>query len=169
MEQIDQRLEKGAEEGRPVHTGELEDGNVGSQAEMLEQGPSDNEESKRSSDKSTGSECSSGKGKQSRPSVRSLAGVKEDDPNYEDALSFWEPKPPKVFMKDPEEQPLELRSQIQIYALNEYVSRHFICLTTLLISGFQTIDASPCISRPSRFSRKSLPSIHHSRRWRGPA
>ncbi|PSS35406.1 hypothetical protein PHLCEN_2v1561 [Hermanssonia centrifuga] len=125
-EQIDQRLEKGAEEGRAVHTGELEDGNIGSQAEMLEQGPSDNDESKRSSDKSTGSECSSGKGTQPRPSVRSLAGIKEDDPNYEDALSFWEPKPPKVFMKDPEEQPLELRSQIQIYALNEQLTHPLV-------------------------------------------
>ena len=31
----------------------------------------------------------------------------------------WHPKPPKVLMKDPESTPLELRSQIQLYATNE--------------------------------------------------
>ncbi len=31
----------------------------------------------------------------------------------------WEPKPPKVFMEDPDATPLELRSQIQHYATNE--------------------------------------------------
>ena len=31
----------------------------------------------------------------------------------------WEPKPPKVLMDDPEAVPLELRSQIQLYATNE--------------------------------------------------
>lgn len=43
----------------------------------------------------------------------------KDDPNYDNALSFWEPKPPKVLMKDPNDTPLELRGQIQLYATNE--------------------------------------------------
>ena len=33
----------------------------------------------------------------------------------------WYPKPPKVLMDDPNTVPLELRSQIQLYATNEYV------------------------------------------------
>ena len=33
----------------------------------------------------------------------------------------WVPKPPKVLMEDPSATPLELRSQIQMYATNEYV------------------------------------------------
>ena len=44
--------------------------------------------------------------------------IKDDDPTYEEMLSFWEPKPPKVLMKDPDEVPLELHAQIQIYAEN---------------------------------------------------
>lgn len=38
----------------------------------------------------------------------------------DDVRSFWEPKPPKVLMKDAEAQPLELKGQIQLYATNEY-------------------------------------------------
>ncbi|KAF9472963.1 alpha/beta-hydrolase [Pholiota conissans] len=34
-------------------------------------------------------------------------------------LDHWEPKPPKVFMENPNAQPLELRSQIQMYATTE--------------------------------------------------
>lgn len=36
-------------------------------------------------------------------------------------LDHWEPKPPKIFMENHNSQPLELRSQIQMYAANEYV------------------------------------------------
>lgn len=36
---------------------------------------------------------------------------------FEDA--FWEPKPPKVLMRDPKSVPLELHSQIQQYGTNE--------------------------------------------------
>lgn len=31
----------------------------------------------------------------------------------------WEPRPPKILMEDPNATPLELRSQIQLYATNE--------------------------------------------------
>jgi hypothetical protein len=37
-------------------------------------------------------------------------------------ISAWQPKAPKVFMDDPQSTPLELRSQIQLYATNECVS-----------------------------------------------
>lgn len=57
-------------------------------------------------------------GKFQFPSMSSVH-VNDDGPDYDDALSFWEPKPPKVLMEDPNEQPLELRSQIQLYAMNE--------------------------------------------------
>lgn len=39
----------------------------------------------------------------------------------EEEIESWEPKPPKVLMDDPNAIPLELRSQIQLYATNEYV------------------------------------------------
>ena len=41
----------------------------------------------------------------------------ESSPDYDP--DFWEPKPPKVLMNDPNARPLELRSQIQLYATNE--------------------------------------------------
>lgn len=34
-------------------------------------------------------------------------------------LDRWEPNPPKVFMENPNARPLELRSQIQMYATTE--------------------------------------------------
>lgn len=37
----------------------------------------------------------------------------------EEDYDTWEPKPPKVLMDDPKAIPLELRSQIQLYATNE--------------------------------------------------
>lgn len=40
--------------------------------------------------------------------------------------SGWVPKPPKVLMEDPNTTPLELRSQIQLYATNEYVLQNFV-------------------------------------------
>lgn len=97
-DQVDAREEASAREN-PVPSRDLRDEGVQSQAEMM-----DNSDKEKSSPK--GSHASS-------------ATIREDDPEYEDALSYWEPKPPKVLMKDPNEQPLELRSQIQIYATNE--------------------------------------------------
>ncbi|KAI0265849.1 hypothetical protein BC834DRAFT_876659 [Gloeopeniophorella convolvens] len=38
----------------------------------------------------------------------------------------WEPKPPKVLMKDPNDRPLELRSQIQQYATNEQLTHPLV-------------------------------------------
>ena len=39
---------------------------------------------------------------------------------HEQAKS-WDPQPPKVLMEDPDAIPLELLTQIQLYATNEYV------------------------------------------------
>lgn len=38
----------------------------------------------------------------------------------EDDLDRWEPSPPKVLMDDNNAVPLELHSQIQLYATNEF-------------------------------------------------
>ncbi|KAL1668009.1 hypothetical protein GGF50DRAFT_47259 [Schizophyllum commune] len=43
---------------------------------------------------------------------------------FEDA--FWEPKPPKVLMRDPKSVPLELHSQIQQYGTNEQLSHPLV-------------------------------------------
>lgn len=40
-----------------------------------------------------------------------------DDEEYE--IDRWEPKPPKVLMENSNDVPLELRSQIQMYATTE--------------------------------------------------
>ena len=37
-----------------------------------------------------------------------------------DSIKGHEPKPPKVFMEDPDDTSLELQSQIHMYATNEY-------------------------------------------------
>ena len=84
--------------------GDLQDDNVKNQKVMLKE---DNDEKDNVP-------------QQSSPSCEARQDViRDDDPNYDDALSFWEPKPPKVLMDDPHATPLELRSQIQIYATNE--------------------------------------------------
>ncbi|KAH8113227.1 lipase/esterase [Phellopilus nigrolimitatus] len=38
----------------------------------------------------------------------------------------WEPKPPKILMEDPSTTPLELRSQIQLYATNEQLTHPLV-------------------------------------------
>ncbi|PCH41474.1 alpha/beta-hydrolase [Wolfiporia cocos MD-104 SS10] len=48
------------------------------------------------------------------------------DPSYDAAVDFWEPKPPKVLMDDPKAKPLELRSQIQLYATNEQLTHPLV-------------------------------------------
>ena len=98
-DQVDQRVDKSMSEKRPAGAGDLEEDNVKSQEAML----NETDDEKRNTPSPSSSQV----------------GVRDDDPNYEDALSFWEPKPPKVLMDDPNAIPLELRSQIQIYATNE--------------------------------------------------
>lgn len=101
--QVEQQIEKSAEEQRPVGGGDLEDEQVQSQHEMLEEHHDEKEDVTPSGDKPR------------RPNP----DITEDDPEYDEMLSIYEPKPPKVLMDDPDATPLELRSQIQIYAMNE--------------------------------------------------
>ncbi|KAJ8086857.1 hypothetical protein PM082_005682 [Marasmius tenuissimus] len=55
------------------------------------------------------------------------ADVKDDSgDSSDDDLDRWEPKPPKVLMKDPGAVPLELRSQIQLYATNEQLTHPLV-------------------------------------------
>ncbi|KAI5124948.1 hypothetical protein M0805_007375 [Coniferiporia weirii] len=44
----------------------------------------------------------------------------------EEVVTDWEPKPPKILMKDPNATPLELRSQIQLYATNEQLTHPLV-------------------------------------------
>lgn len=53
-----------------------------------------------------------------------------DASNNEEDFYRWEPKPPKVLMKDPDTIPLELRSQIQMYAATEQVASSLRLLAT---------------------------------------
>ncbi|THV08365.1 alpha/beta-hydrolase [Dendrothele bispora CBS 962.96] len=41
-------------------------------------------------------------------------------------IDHWEPKPPKVLMNDSDATPLELRSQIQVYATNEQLTHPLV-------------------------------------------
>lgn len=108
--QLDERGRASAEEGRNVHTRELADEQVGNQQEMFH---------------STKEPASNGQanGRANRHEV--ITGpsaqdkILQDDPDYDEQIAYWEPKPPKVLMKNSEDTPLELRGQIQLYATNE--------------------------------------------------
>ncbi|KAG2060090.1 alpha/beta-hydrolase [Suillus hirtellus] len=43
-----------------------------------------------------------------------------------DDIDFWQPNPPKVLMKNPRDVPLEIRSQIQHYAMTEQLSHPLV-------------------------------------------
>lgn len=43
-----------------------------------------------------------------------------------DDIDFWQPNPPKVLMKNPGDVPLEIRSQIQHYAMTEQLSHPLV-------------------------------------------
>lgn len=51
-------------------------------------------------------------------------GKAKTDPEYD--IDLWEPKPPKVRMDDPKAIPLELRSQIQLYATMEQLTHPLV-------------------------------------------
>ena len=134
---------QGAEEGKEVHTKDLKDENVGSQEEMLESNgsavngaPGSPTRSDRGGEYVDGSpgagpsvpdadetkDNASGRDAQKDPQAtsqedRGKQAQDESSPHYDP--NFWEPKPPKVLMNDPNTRPLELRSQIQLYATNE--------------------------------------------------
>ncbi|KAF9464372.1 hypothetical protein BDZ94DRAFT_1256294 [Collybia nuda] len=50
--------------------------------------------------------------------------IKEGIDDYD--VDFWEPKPPKVLMEDPDAVPLELRAQIQLYATTEQLTHPLV-------------------------------------------
>ncbi|KAF9268159.1 alpha/beta-hydrolase [Marasmius fiardii PR-910] len=62
------------------------------------------------------------RGKYKQPEETSVGHA--DEGEYD--IDQWEPKPPKVLMDDPEAVPLELRSQIQLYATNEQLSHPLV-------------------------------------------
>lgn len=61
-------------------------------------------------------------------------------PGMED-IDFWQPKPPKVLMNNPRDVPLQMRSQIHMYAATEYVPpsypRHSLDITLMAICDRQ--------------------------------
>ncbi|EMD40895.1 hypothetical protein CERSUDRAFT_91649 [Gelatoporia subvermispora B] len=132
-DQVQERLHKSVEEDREVHTKELAEpaDQVGSQEEMLK-------ESKKKADSGhpqpSGMNGDDGDRSGSNvPDEEVRTGAQPeadanlaDDPNYDAAIDFWEPKPPKVLMRDPNEKPLELRSQIQLYATNEQLTHPLV-------------------------------------------
>ncbi|KAI0700770.1 alpha/beta-hydrolase [Cytidiella melzeri] len=125
-EQVGQRLAKSVEEGQAISsakiigTDELKDESVKKQDEML-QDAEEYKDSEKPGDQKTRPSRSgaSGSGSPQDP-------LSTNDPNYAAALAFWEPKPPKVLMEDPDAQPLELRGQIQLYATNEQLTHPLV-------------------------------------------
>ncbi len=111
VNQIRERLRQTMERGEEVHSSDLQDDptEILSQKEMQSQG---------------GVDVSHG----ATPPTDGSPTAGADDENTESAnenldiaLDFWEPKPPKVLMEDPNAVPWELRAQIQLYATTEYV------------------------------------------------
>lgn len=144
--QANELATQSADEGKKVHTKDLKDEHVGSQEEMLEQpresplSPGSPTRSDRGGEYIDGSpgigsrvpdvdgdvdaakDWAPGRYAQRDPQAtsqedRGKRAQDESSPDYDP--DFWEPKPPKVLMNDPDAKPLELRSQIQLYATNE--------------------------------------------------
>ncbi|KAI0677037.1 alpha/beta-hydrolase [Trametes maxima] len=113
-DQADKRLEQSIQKGEEVHAADLQDspGDIGSQKEMLADHPKSRSGSPAESD-----------------STREETNLKQDNewgPSYDSVRDFWEPKPPKVLMEDPNATPLELRAQIQLYATTEQLSHPLV-------------------------------------------
>jgi hypothetical protein len=97
-------VQKSYERDQPVAAGDLQEPDVKTQEEMMSH---DDDEK----------DNAPGRAEASRWSDQQA--IRDSDPQYDEILSCWEPKPPKVLMNDPNDSPLELRSQIQLYATNE--------------------------------------------------
>ncbi|KAI0787047.1 hypothetical protein BC629DRAFT_1593579 [Irpex lacteus] len=119
-EQVEQRLEKTVEQDSSegtqgvIHASDIKEENVQNQKEMLQ--------NSREYEEPSGKPLSRGhqdEGSQSPQETLAQGGS-------DDVRSFWEPKPPKVLMKDAEAQPLELKGQIQLYATNEQLSHPLV-------------------------------------------
>ncbi|RPD66751.1 alpha/beta-hydrolase [Lentinus tigrinus ALCF2SS1-7] len=105
-DQINQRLRQTFERGEEVHSADLKDFPDGAppQREMQEQDCVDAENAATLTDTPEPSQ----------------------DLDTDAAFEFWEPKPPKVLMQDPNTTPLELRAQIQLYATTEQLSHPLV-------------------------------------------
>ena len=113
-DQIEERLRQSTERGGSVpHASELEDNptEILSQKEMRAQDGLD-----VSNGDASPAERSPSDGGQSDP-VRD--GAKGESSIADVPLDFYEPKPPKVLMEDPDTTPWELCAQIQLYATTE--------------------------------------------------
>lgn len=58
----------------------------------------------------------------SRDNILGQIHLPEEKGHQQADTHSWKPKPSKVVMEDPNAEPLELLSQIQMYATTEYVS-----------------------------------------------
>lgn len=124
-----------------------------SQAEMIQIADDEEKEAKPGDDSAANSPVEGKKPVESRRS--------------KEAKESWEPKPPKVLMENHEETPLELRSQIQMYATNECVEVLIRLITPGTYELFQTTNPSAGVSDSTRLPRGPLPAIHHCRRQGG--
>ncbi len=88
--------------------------------------------------------------------------VEDGDPdmNWED-IERWEPKPPKVLMEDPNATPLEILSQIQQYATNEYVLLFGIILGWWSDDGLQTAGAPAGVAGFAEHVVQSATPVYH--------
>ena len=145
MDQVEQRLQQSAEAGKEVHSVDLQE----PPEDILPQ--KDMQREDNDDPPATGSSANEGHAQDG-----------QGDPKYDIAMDFWEPKPPKVLMEDPNATPLELLAQIQLYATTEFVwrgqsSRYRYILTYLLQATFSSARL-PCIAI---VAWQPLPSIHH--------
>lgn len=105
--------------------------------------------------------------KNERTNAKPAESPAEDGQHHGDDGVFeaYEPKPPKVLMNNRDDTPLELRSQIQIYATTEYAVVHLISALAH-IQRIQTAYPSAGISSLARVSRELMSTVYPCRRWR---
>ncbi|CCM05570.1 uncharacterized protein FIBRA_07797 [Fibroporia radiculosa] len=122
--EVEARLEEGIKSGNVVSSGDISEHaeKIGSQQEMFEESGPDGSDAPVSSTPDA-KLCHSTNGESSEATQ---ANNIQSDPNYDAAIDFWQPKPPKVLMEDPNSRPLELRSQIQLYATNEQLTHPLV-------------------------------------------
>ncbi|KAI0368056.1 alpha/beta-hydrolase [Pilatotrama ljubarskyi] len=117
VDQMNQRQQQSMEKGEDVHSADLQDRpeDIGSQKEMQEEADG---EPPASDDRSAPQAPS--------PAEDGVQQEAEEGSDYDSLRDFWEPKPPKVLMENPNATPLELRAQIQLYATTEQLSHPLV-------------------------------------------
>ncbi|OSC99002.1 alpha/beta-hydrolase [Trametes coccinea BRFM310] len=127
--QLREREKQAADTGRDVHSADLQEPpeEIPSQKEMQQQANEEDLPSSSGGDKhgSPGSRSST-RDEQVHPGDDNPSGDGEANFDYESEMDYWEPKPPKVLMEDPNATPLELRAQIQLYATTEQLSHPLV-------------------------------------------